>query len=87
MNAASDSQIGMETEKKIRNEEKMTDFLASLQAARLYERDRMIWGVNRVYRYVAGVDGDWLEKWEGDEEEEQVKKAEGRAGNEESKVC
>ncbi len=87
MNPASDSQIGMETEKKIRNEEKMNNFLASLHAARLYERDRMIWGGNRVYRHVAGVNGDWLEKWGEDEEEERAKKAEGRAGNEESKVC
>lgn len=47
----------------------------------------MIWGGNRVYRHVAGVNGDWLEKWGEDEEEERAKKAEGRAGNEESKVC
>lgn len=86
MNVASDSHISMETENKIINEEKMNNFLASLQAARLYERDRMIWGVNRVYRHVTGVDGDWLEKWGEDEGEDSVKKVEGRAGSEVSKV-
>jgi hypothetical protein len=61
----------MEPEIKTLNQDKIKKALELLEDAQLYERDRMIWGVNRVYRHVEGVDGDWLEKWGEDEENEE----------------
>lgn len=34
-----------------------------LGAARQYQQDFQLYGVNRVYRYFDGVDGNWLDEW------------------------
>jgi len=39
------------------------DAIAALQAARDYQQAWLDHGVNRVYLYFEGVDGDWLEKF------------------------
>jgi hypothetical protein len=53
----------MDAERNPAKEDRFKKVLDFLEDAKLYERDWMIWGVNRVHRHVEGVDGYWLEKW------------------------
>lgn len=85
MNVAWMAKATMEPESKTINHDKIKKFIESLEDARIYERDRMIWGVNRVYRHFENVDGDWLEKWGEEDEEESVKDAEGSLAKQEFK--
>ncbi|MEM1169301.1 MAG: hypothetical protein AAGJ08_09580 [Cyanobacteria bacterium P01_H01_bin.35] len=43
----------------------------AFQAAQQLQEDRLAWGINHVNLYVENVDGDWLENW-GEEEEEEL---------------
>jgi hypothetical protein len=61
----------MNAERNPSKEDRVKKALDSLEAARLLQRDWMIWGVDCVHRHVEGVDGDWLEKWGEDEKDEE----------------
>lgn len=50
------------------NQDKVNKVLKSLQVVRRFQRERQIYGVGRVNRYVEDVDSDWLENWGEDEE-------------------
>lgn len=63
----------MESEVKTVNPEKVKKALELLEAARALERDRINWGVDCIYRHIENVDGDWLERWGEDDEEEDDK--------------
>lgn len=61
--------MSMSHEINTSSQDKVKKVLQSLQAARMLQRDRLMFGVGRVNRYVEDVDGDWLEKWGEDEAE------------------
>lgn len=52
-------------------QERLEQFLQHLEAARQLQRDWMNYGLDSVDIYFEDIDGDWLEKW-GEEEEEQT---------------
>lgn len=57
------------TEIKASSKGRVKKALESLQAARTLQRDRLIYGVRRVNRYVQDVDSEWLEEWGEDEDD------------------
>ncbi len=59
------------TSATLSNQERLEKVLQAFQAAQQLQEDRLTWGVNHVNLYVENVDGDWLEKW-GEEEEEEL---------------
>lgn len=61
--------MSMSHEINTSSQDKVKKVFQSLQAARMLQRDRLMFGVGRVNRYVEDVDGDWLEKWGEDEVE------------------
>jgi hypothetical protein len=52
--------------------EKVASTLEKLRASRKYQNDKLIHGLNRVDLYVEDVEGDWLENWD-DEDQQQDK--------------
>ncbi len=69
LNAALIPEMTMTTEIKASSQDRVKKALESLQAARTLQRDRLIYGVRRVNHYVEDVDGEWLEKRGGDEDD------------------
>jgi hypothetical protein len=55
--------INMNKELPTLNQDRIKMVLKTLQNAQNFQRDRLIYGINRVYRYVDDIDGDWLENW------------------------
>ncbi len=69
----------MEVQIKTSSEAQLEKALESLRRTEILQRDWMIWGVDCVSRHVEGVDGDWLEKWgENEEDDQPVREAGGR---------
>lgn len=69
----------MEVQIKTSSEAQLEKALESLRRTEILQRDWMIWGVDCVSRHVEGVDGDWLEKWgENQEDDQPVREAGGR---------
>jgi hypothetical protein len=52
------------------NLEKVSSALLTLRASRRFQKDKLTHGLHRVDLYVEDVDGDWLENWD-DEDEQQ----------------
>jgi hypothetical protein len=71
MNGAWSNKRNMEAQIKTSSEALLEKALESLRRTEILQRDWMIWGVDCVCRHVEGVDGDWLEKWGEDEENEE----------------
>lgn len=69
LNAALISETAMITKVEASSQNRVDKALESLRAARVLQRDRQSWGVERVNLYVEDVDSDWLEKWGEDEEQ------------------
>jgi len=59
------------TGKTLSNKEGLEKVWQAFQAAQQLQEDRLTWGINHVNLYVENVDGDWLEKW-GEEGEEEL---------------
>lgn len=53
----------METKIKKSSDFLLEKALNSLQETEILARDRLIWGVDLVYRHLENVDRDWLEQW------------------------
>jgi hypothetical protein len=51
------------------DKERLEKVWQSLQAAQKLQNDRLTFGLDHVKLYVEDVEGDWLERW-GEEEEE-----------------
>ncbi len=58
------------TSTTLSNKERLEKVWQAFQAAQKLQEDRLAWGINHVNLYVENVDGDWLENWGEDEEEE-----------------
>ena len=58
------------TSTTLSNKERLEKVWQAFQAAQQLQEDRLAWGINHVNLYVENVDGDWLENWGEDEEEE-----------------
>lgn len=50
------------------DKERLEKVWESLQAAQKLQNDRLTFGIDHVNLYVEDVDGDWLERW-GEEED------------------
>lgn len=62
-------EVIMGIENSILNKDAVESSLLSLKAIRTYQRDRRTNGVKRVELYYEDIEGDWLETW-GDEDED-----------------
>ncbi|MBD2627565.1 hypothetical protein [Trichormus variabilis] len=51
------------------SQHRLEKFLQHIEAARQLENDIMKHGIDAAYLYCDDVDGDWLETWGDDEEE------------------
>jgi len=51
------------------DKERLEKVWQSLQAAQKLQNDRLTFGLDHVKLYVEDVEGDWLERWGEDEEE------------------
>ena len=65
----------MSSEVNTPSQNRVKKALQSLQATRMFQRDKIMYGVARVNRYVEDVDGDWLKNW-GEAETEAAKELE-----------
>jgi hypothetical protein len=64
----------MNLEQAILSQSKKVDSaLETLRANRRYQQDKLTLGLDRVDRYVEDIDGDWLDNWteEGEEDEQE----------------
>ncbi|MBK1989936.1 hypothetical protein A0J48_020780 [Sphaerospermopsis aphanizomenoides BCCUSP55] len=61
----------MVNEKLTDRQQRLKTVLRNLEAARQLEDDIMKYGLDAAYLYCDNVDGDWLETW-GDDEEENI---------------
>jgi hypothetical protein len=52
--------------------EKVSSALLTLRASRRFQKDKLTHGLNRVDLYIEDVEGDWLDNW-NDEDEQQDK--------------
>ncbi len=59
------------TSTTLSDKERLEKVWQAFQAAQQLQEDRLAWGINHVNLYVENVDGDWLENW-GEEEEEEL---------------
>ncbi len=62
----------MVKEKSIDCQDRLEQFLQHLEEARKLQNDILKYGFEAVHLYVEDVDGDWLEKWGEDEEEQKI---------------
>lgn len=62
----------MVKERQMERQERLEKFIQHLEEVRQLQRDWMTYGLDCVDLYVEDVDGDWLEKWGEDEEEQQT---------------
>jgi hypothetical protein len=69
LKAVSIPDMTMSTKINTTRQDRVKTALDSLRVARILQRDRQIYGTARVNRYVEDVDGDWLEKWGEDKED------------------
>ncbi|ABG51589.1 conserved hypothetical protein [Trichodesmium erythraeum IMS101] len=53
------------------NKERLEKAWQAFQAVQNLQEDRLTWGINHVSLYVENIDGDWLENW-GEEDEEEL---------------
>lgn len=60
----------MLTERKNYNQEKSSKVLTAVEKAQKVQDDRIEFGLDHVNLYVEDVEGDWLETWDEDEEED-----------------
>ena len=51
------------------DKERLEKVWQALQAAQKLQSDRLTFGLDHVNLYVEDVEGDWLERWGEDEEE------------------
>lgn len=51
-------------------QERLEDFLQAVEAAQKLQDDIIKYGLEAAHFYVEDVDGDWLEKWGEDEEQQ-----------------
>ena len=61
----------MVNQKLIERQQRLENFLQSVEAARQLEHDIMKHGLDAAYLYCDDVEGDWLDT-QGDEEEETI---------------
>jgi predicted house-cleaning noncanonical NTP pyrophosphatase (MazG superfamily) len=61
----------MNKEKITDRQERLAKFMQTVKAAQKLQDDILKYGLDAAYFYVEDVEGDWLEKW-GDEEEQQT---------------
>ena len=54
------------------DKERLEKVWQSLEAAQKLQSDRLSFGLDHVNLYVEDVDGDWLERWGEDEEENDI---------------
>ncbi len=59
------------TSKTLSNKERLEKVWQAFQAAQKLQEDRLAWGISHVDLYVENVNGDWLENW-GEEDEEEL---------------
>ena len=69
LKAVSIPDMTMSTKINTTRQDRVKTAFDSLRVARIFQRDRQIYGIARVNRYVEDVDGDWLEKWGEDKED------------------
>ncbi len=50
---------------------KVDSALETLRANRRYQQDKLTLGLDRVDRYVEDIDGDWLDNWTDESEEDE----------------
>ena len=62
------------TSTTLSNKERLEKVWQAFQAVQQLQEDRLAWGINHVNLYVENVDGDWLENWGEDEEDELAEK-------------
>ncbi len=62
------------TSTTLSNKERLEKVWQAFQAVQQLQEDRLAWGINHVNLYVENVDGDWLENWGEDEEDEVAEK-------------
>ncbi|MFB2881287.1 hypothetical protein [Floridanema aerugineum] len=67
-------EVIMGIENSILNKDAVESSLLSLKAIRTYQRDRRTNGVKRVELYYEDIEGDWLETW-GDEDEDNLERS------------
>jgi hypothetical protein len=62
----------MNLEQAILSQSKKVDSaLETLRANRRYQQDKLTVGLDRVERYVEDVEGDWLDDWTDEAEEDE----------------
>jgi hypothetical protein len=62
----------MNLEQAILSQSKKVDSaLETLRANRRYQQDKLTLGLDRVDRYVEDVEGDWLDNWTDESEEDE----------------
>jgi hypothetical protein len=61
----------MRNEKITDRQQRLEEFLHAVEAAQKLQDDILRHGLDAAYLYVEDVDGDWLERWGEDEEEQQ----------------
>jgi hypothetical protein len=62
----------MNLEQAILSQSKKVDSaLETLKANRRYQQDKLTLGLDRVDRYVEDIDGDWLDNWTDESEEDE----------------
>jgi hypothetical protein len=58
----------MVKEQSTDREERLEKFLQAVEEAQKFQDDLLKYGLEAVHLYVEDVEGDWLEKWQEDEE-------------------
>ncbi|KST65304.1 hypothetical protein [Mastigocoleus testarum] len=53
-------------------QERLEDFLQAVESAQKLQNDIIKYGLEAAHFYVEDLDGDWLEKWSEDEEEQNI---------------
>ncbi len=53
-------------------QERLEDFLQAVESAQQLQNDIIKYGFEAAHFYIEDLDGDWLEKWSEDEEEQNI---------------
>ncbi|MEH1830770.1 MAG: hypothetical protein V7L29_01460 [Nostoc sp.] len=62
----------MVQEKQSNRQQRLDNFLQAVETAQKLQDDIMKYGLEAAHLYCNDVDGDWLETWGEDEDEQQI---------------
>lgn len=63
----------MVKEQSTDREERLEEFLQAVEEAQKFQDDLLKYGLDAVHLYVEDVEGDWLEKWQEDDDLAQIR--------------